>query len=386
MKVLIVHNRYRYRGGEDIVVEHERTLLEERGHTVINYIRHNDEIDIMSRRQKAALLWRTTYSPRTDRGISTLLDAERPDVVHVHNIVPLVTPAVYVACRRAAVPVVQTLHNYRLLCPVGSFFRDGHVCEECPTHGLQRATRHGCYRGSRIQTFAIARMLAKHRRAATWSTLVHRYICLTEFARAKHAGIAPPDRFAVKPNFLPRDPGSGDGEREGAIFLGRLDPIKGIAVLLRAAAITPQVPIRVAGDGPLRDVVARAPGVSYLGPLPSDAALHELRRACVAVLPSVCYEAFPLVLIEAFASGTPVLASRHGPMTELVAEGKTGFLIPPGNSDALGERLHWALTHPEAMREMGRNARAEFETKYTASANYRRLMAIYREAIQCSAA
>jgi glycosyltransferase involved in cell wall biosynthesis len=384
MRVLLVHNYYQQQGGEDVVVENERELLQRQGHLVFTYIRNNGEVNKYSLGKKVSLLWETTYSDPSFRAIKHLIQKVVPDVVHIHNTLPLITPSVYYACEATEAPVVQTLHNYRLLCPVATFFRDRHVCEECIQHSLARSVIYGCYRDSRIQTLAVAHMLAKHRKMGTWWNQIDAYICLTEFARSKFANHLPEEKLFVKPNFLADDPGFSPTDDGYLLFVGRLDQTKGLPVLLSAASKLQKRRIYIAGDGPLRSEVVVNPYVNYLGHLSRENAFTMIRTALALLLPSVWYEGFPMAIVEAFACGKPVIGSRLGSIAELIEEGKTGLLFEPGNGDDVVEKIHWAQEHPEEMRRMGMNARKEYAAKYTAEQNYKILMSIYEHAIENS--
>lgn len=378
MRILIVHNAYRLRGGEDSVMEAEAALLTSRGQTVEMFLRHNDAIEGMSR-IGAAL--NTTWSASVARDFDLALRSFRPDVVHVHNTFPLISPAIYWVAYRLRVPVVQTLHNFRLLCPGALFLREGKVCEDCigrlPWRGVVRA----CYRGSRPASAALAGMLAVHRAAGTWRNKVSRYIALNEFCRAKFvAGGLPAERIVVKPNFVDF-PVSADGERAGLLFVGRLSAEKGVTTLAEAARRVPDVALRVAGSGPEASCLDGIAGVAALGALDGDSVRAEMNRALALVLPSIWYENFPRTLVEAYACGLPVIASRLGALAELVEDGETGLLFEPGNARELAERMTWAQAHPQQMAEMGRKARALYEAEFTADRNYAQLMGIYRDAI-----
>jgi glycosyltransferase involved in cell wall biosynthesis len=378
-RVLLVHNAYRLPGGEDSVVADEAALLARKGHEVIEMRRDNHEADGLGRLRLAA---QTLWSPRTHADTLALLRRHRPSVVHVHNTLPLVSPSLYWACAEAGVPVVQTLHNFRLACPQAMFLREGRVCESCIGRTPWPAVLHGCYRGSRTQTAVVAGMLALHRGLGTWRDKVTRYIALNEFCRAKfvQAGL-PARRIVVKPNFADIPRASSPGARQGFLFVGRLAPEKGIDVLAEAWRGCPGMSLRVAGTGPhVAPLEARA-GVTLLGALSQPDVQTQMRGAVALVLPSLWYENFPRTLVEAFGAGLPVIASRLGAMAELIEPGVTGLLFEPGDAAQLGETLRWADAHPEAMARMGVNARERFDRLYTAEINYTRLIEIYRDAI-----
>ena len=305
-----------------------------------------------------------------------------PDVVHVHNFFPLLTPAIYDACRDAGVPVVQTLHNYRTICAGAMLMRSGRPCEDCIGSSPYRAVLHGCYWDSRPASLAVARMVAMHRRRGTWETKVDRFIALTEFAKNRFvkAGF-PADRIVVKPNFV-EDRTVGEAARGGALFVGRLSPEKGINTLLRAWDGL-DAPLRIAGDGPLLDSLSGADmtNVSVLGRTKPEAVSGEMARAEFLVMPSEWYETFGLVIVEAFCQGLPVIASRLGAMAEIIEDGVTGLHFTPGDAANLAAKVRWAASHPDEMRRMGANARRVYEKKYTPEANYRQLMAIYAAAM-----
>lgn len=384
-KVLFVHNHYQQSGGEDTVFVAEASLLEGQGHRVTRYTVHNDAVRAMSPLQLAL---RTVWSAESYRTVRALIRAERPDLVHVHNTLPLLSPSIYYAARAEGRPVVQTLHNYRLLCPSAIFFRQGRACEDC----LGRtppwpSVRHACYRQSRAATATVTAMLTVHRFLGTWQRMVDVYIALTGFARQKFVqGGLPAEKIVVKPNFVYPDPGPAEGLGDYALFLGRLAPEKGITTLLRGwQQIGHHMPLWIVGDGPLASQVAatvqQVAGVKWLGPQPRDTALALLRRAALVVVPSEWYESFPMVIAEAFAAGRAVVASRLGAMAELIEHGRTGLLFRPGDSEDLAEKVAWAWAHPQALAKMGREARAEYEAKYTAERNYERLIEIYEAAV-----
>lgn len=392
MKILLVHNSYQQPGGEDISTRAEKALLQAAGHRVVEYLRDNDEIIAYGLFKKASLPLRTVWAWDSHREIKALIDRERPDVAHFQNTFPLISPAAYYACREAGVPVVQTLRNFRLLCPGAIFLDRGRLCEACVEHSLWRAVAHGCYRHSRAATTTVALMLAVHRWLGTWTRLVDCYIALTEFGRRKFIeGGLPAEKIAVKANFVLQDPGTRDGRGEHALLVGRLSEEKGLQTLLAAwARLNNRIPLEIVGDGPLRPTPQNDPrhrltgSIHFCGWLSRDRTLAAIKQARFLVFPSECYEGFPVTIAEAFACGVPVVASRLGAMGEIVEDGRTGLHFNPGDAADLAAKVEWAWAHPEEMAAMGRAGRAEFEAKYTAERNYDTLMEIYRRAIQAS--
>lgn len=382
MKVLAVHNRYQRAGGEDVVFEAEAELLESRGHEVVRWVEDNDRIQGAVARVSTALA--AVWNPRSHATLRAMLRRERPDLVHFHNTFPLISPAAHHAAAAEGVPVVQTLHNFRLICPMAQLFRDGSVCEDCVGRRVAwPGVVHACYRGSRVGSAAVATMLALHKGIGTWSSKVDRFIALTEFARSRFVeGGLPADRIRVKPNFLDPDPGMGEGGGGFALFVGRLSPEKGIGTLMSAwERLGGRIPLVVVGEGPEEARLAQPPpGVRWLGPLPRGAVLARMRQARLLVFPSEWYEGYPLVLVEAFAAGTPAVVSDLGAAATIVEEGQTGWRFRPGDPAHLAEVVERAWGRPD-LASIRRRARAEFEAKYTASTNYDRLIEIYGEAL-----
>ena len=379
--VLLVHEYYQQPGGEDEAFAAESGLLEDRGHRVLRYVDHNDRIkDIGS----LSLVRDTIWSSRAYRELRELVRTEKPQVVHFHNTFPLISPAAYYAAKTEGVPVVQTLHNYRLFCTNAYFFRDGHVCEDClgktpPWPGVL----HSCYRGSRAASGTVAAMLTTHRALQTWTKMVDTYIVLTNFARQKFIqGGLPAQKVKVKPHFVGPDPGLGEGRGGYALFVGRLSPEKGVDTLLSAwEYIGGELCLKIVGDGPLTprvtEVARRVSGVEWLGQQPLEEVYRLMGGAHFLVFPSELYETFGRVSIEAFAKGTPVVASRIGAIAELVDHHRTGLHFNPGDPKDLAARVEWILRHPLELARMRREARTEFEAKYTAERNYQMLRRIY---------
>jgi glycosyltransferase involved in cell wall biosynthesis len=374
VRVLVAHNQYQQRGGEDTVVEAEIALLQSHGHSVEIYSRSNDDVGALS---SIALARQTLWSSRTVDDLTVQIRRFRPDVIHVHNTFPLISPSLYWAAERAGVPVVQTLHNFRLMCLNALFLREGKVCEDCMGHLPWRGVARACYRESRAASAALAGMLTLHRGLGTYRNKVARYIALNGFCRNKFIeGGLPAERVAVKPNFVDFD-APETGSRSGVLFVGRLSVEKGVATLAAAMARLPDFSLRVAGDGPESDLLDGVSGIVRLGSLPGDAVRQEMSRAAALVVPSIWYENFPRTIVEAFACGLPVIASRIGALADIVRDGETGLLFEPGNAQDLADKMSWAQANPEHMAEMGRKARAQYEAEFSAEVNYRRLMEIY---------
>jgi glycosyltransferase involved in cell wall biosynthesis len=389
MKILTVHAFYQQPGGEDVVFEVEGRLLSRYGHDVVKLTENNASIQTDSISQSLNLAFRTTWSRTSYHKLADVISHFRPDVAHFHNTFPLISPSVYYACKRAGVPVVQTLHNYRLFCPKASFFRKGRPCEECLDHGLARSVRHGCYRDSRAATAVVASMLSVHRLLRTWADAVDRYVVLSSFARDKfiQAGL-PASKMIVKPNFLEAEPALGAHSGGYALFVGRLTEEKGIATLLEAWTQLSEIALVIAGQGPMQPQIEQhvrqqTPGnVRYAGHVSREEISRLMKDASFLIFPSCWYEGFPMTIIEAYACGTPVIASRLGAMAEIVDDGRTGLHFTPGDADDLARKVEWASAHPKEMRDMGRNARTEYETKYTAERNYKLLLDIYQQVMQ----
>ncbi|CFX22936.1 Glycosyl transferase group 1 [Candidatus Filomicrobium marinum] len=368
MRVLIAHNQYQQLGGEDIVAENECAMLRRAGHSVQLETISNDSIS--GTMAKLAAARRVSYNPAGREWMAERIATFQPDIVQVHNVFPLLTPAVYDACAEAGVPVVQTLHNFRVSCAGGFFLRDNKVCEKCLGGSPYWAVRHRCYRGSLLGSLAVAHMIDSHQRAGTWSKKVDLYFALSDFAKSRFiaAGL-PAERIVVKPNFA-IDPGpASHGSRNGALFVGRLSEEKGVRDLV-AAWVGIDVPLRICGDGPLREELeTQARGnITFVGRIGSDEVRREMARAQFLIIPSIYYENFPMVIAEAYASGLPVLASRIGSLAEIVRHGETGHLFAPGDPIDMQTEVLAALSAPDTLAGMGQRAREIFEREYSEAA------------------
>jgi glycosyltransferase involved in cell wall biosynthesis len=387
MKVIFVHNSYQQRGGEDVVFEQEVELLKSHGHAVVVYRRSNSEIQGRPLLHHIVLAKRAIWASDTRDEVERLIRRERPDLVHVHNTFLMISPSIYSACRDAGVPVVQTLHNYRLLCPGAYLMRNGNTCNQCVRGTLLHSVVHGCYRDSRPATATLALMLALHRTRQTWTTMVDRYIALSKFAvRQFVEGGLPVHKIAVKPNFVQPDPGIGSGPGEYAVFIGRLSPEKGADILLNAwKRVRSSIPLLIIGDGEIREKLkAEFQGdsrVRFCGQMQRAEVFGALKRARFLVVPSRCYESFPVTIAEAYACGIPVIASAMGAMEELVANGRTGLLFRAGDAEHLAEQVEWAWSHADDLEHMRHECRREFELQYSAERNYQLLMAIYNRVL-----
>jgi glycosyltransferase involved in cell wall biosynthesis len=389
MRVLIAHNRYQQSGGEDIVVAAESDMLRAHGHTVDRLNVDNDHIEGALSRITAS--FGSIYSPQSKRLMKGAIEDARPDAVHIHNFFPTLSPSVFYACAEAGVPVIHTLHNYRILCASATLFRDGHVCEECVSRrSIVPGIRHACYRSSRMGSAVAGLGMAFHDQIGTWASKVSAFIALNTFAADKLGSFRiPRDKIFVKPNFA-ADRGLGSGDGSYALFAGRLSAEKGVQTLIDAdAAGELCMDVVLLGDGPLMDDVQRAatrPGSRLIskGFVKHDRILDYMRSARVLIMPSLWYEGLPLVIIEAFSLGLPVIGADVANTGALVQHGETGLLYPAGDHHALSSTLAWYAQNPAAAQYMRQSARAYYLAAHTPEKNYQRLIEIYEGSITSS--
>lgn len=462
MKIIQIHNYYQQVGGEDAVVAAERSMLDEHGHQIVTYYRSNDSIAASSNKllaigQMLKACIQTIWNDRTHSDIRALLRSEKPDIVHCHNTFPLISPSIYWACAKEKVPVVQTLHNYRLLClnaflfkqssqslkvkdvknvqvdkndksiPTSSTCHDfndgstGAICELCVQKKFKWPGIHyRCYRNSLAGSLVVALMLCMHKLLGTWAKRVTAYIALTEFQKKKmiEGGLSA-EKIFVKPNFVDVNTEErGKCQRDAAflsslslcdkpycLFVGRLSAEKGCDVLVRAWAKLQKKLIAndqqlaadliVVGDGPERaslealaaalmpNAQCPAPGsIRFLGHQSKKSVLLLMNNAQFVVSPSICYETFGLVVLEAGIEQTPAIVSQPGTVASLIDDGRTGLLFPMGDVQALADKMDWAFAHLDQMKTMGLAAKKEFIGEFSSEHNYELLIRIYKEAIR----
>jgi glycosyltransferase involved in cell wall biosynthesis len=385
MRVAILHNRYTQRGGEDSVVETEAELLRKAGCEVSLFTVESAAL-ATSRAARLRAGLRARWNGDVVEALARWLARRPADVAHVHNFFPLLSPSAHATLHALGIPVVQTLHNYRLACANGIFLREGRPCEECVAHGPWRAVRYGCWRGSRLATAVWAEATVAHRRRGTWETCVDRFVAPSAFARGKLAlaGI-PAERIVVKPNPVP-DPGEPAPPGRGALYAGRLSPEKGVGLLLDAWRELPGAPpLAIAGGGPeeaaLRERARGLENVRFLGEVPRERVAELLAGAAFAVAPSLCYEAFPVAAAEAMAAGRALVGSDAGALAELVEHGQSGLLFRSGDAASLAAACRLLLEDPALAAALGREARARYEDELAPERSTARLLALYREVI-----
>lgn len=390
-RILQIHNFYQIPGGEDVVVRNEKRLLEEHGHKVYTYYRSNSELNEKGFLGKVLLPFTAVYSFRTYREVKKLIRANQIDIVHVHNTLTMVSPSVFYAAFKCKVPVVQTLHNFRMLCPAGSFFRDNVICEECVEHGMRCAIRHKCYRNSKLQSFVSAAILQIHRFIGTYRRV--NFICLTEFNRKKllesldtKREIVDPKRVYIKPNFTFAEEvvlNKEQPDEEYFLFAGRVEALKGIDIAVKAFEKLPDKKLYVAGNGPMMEEMQRyvkehhIENVKFLGYLQKEEMSEKFYHAKAVIMTSQCYEAFAMTIAEAYSYGVPVIAGRVGNMDGMVQEGITGVKFTYDSAEDLAEKVRRFETMDIA--SLKGNAREFYETRLRPEDNYQKLIKIYED-------
>jgi glycosyltransferase involved in cell wall biosynthesis len=387
--ILVIHNHLRPPSGENSVFEAEKAMLAQHGLELISYERSNHEVERYSTSRKIALPLYVVWSAKSYKEISDLIRRDNPDIAHFHNTFPLISPSAYYACKEQGVPVVQTLHNHRLFCPGGYFLRDGALCRDCVEKGLWCSVKNACYHDSKAQTAWLSAMLYIHRKLGTWTNKVDCYVTLTNFAKElyRSAGL-PQEKIVVKPNFV-HDLRSYMREPESfGMFIGRLGVEKGVETLLHALGKNSRPSFKLVGDGPMKSMLEglkkklNLENIEFCGFKPKEDTLSMLGRASFFVLPSICYEGFPMVVLEAMSLGKPVITTNLGGLPEIIKDGYSGFIVPPGDIDALADKMEILTKDRDLCKRLGQNARREYEEKYTPEKNYRMLMDIYNEVMK----
>lgn len=393
MKILLLHNSHRSgsSSGDDVVFNKEAGLLERYGHNVMRFIVSNDMFDRSGLLEKMLMAFQIPWSIASYINIRHILKKNKPDIVHIHNFFPLLSPSIYYAIKSEGIPVVQTLHDFRIICPMAFLIRNGQICEKCKEVGFRRSVRYGCFKGSRFQTVPVAFMLKLHNWLNTFKEKIDAYICLTEFQKSifLDAGFDK-DKIFVKPNFVEdnyKNYFGNNNENEYVIFIGRLGVEKGLDTLINAWKDLKDVPLKIVGDGPKADKFKtlvrklNIDNIDFLGYKPHDECMSILSEAKFLVMPSVLYETFGLTIVEAFSYAKPVIASNLGAMAEIVENGKTGILFSPGDARDLLKKTRWLWNNTKECYKMGQNARKEYEAKYTPERNYEMLMDIYKKVL-----
>lgn len=384
-RILQVHNFYQIPGGEDVVVRNEKRLLEEHGHKVYTYYRSNAELKEGGKFSKLCVPFTAIYSFKTVREVKKLIKEYQIDIVHVHNTLTMVSPSVFYAAFSCHVPIVQTLHNFRMLCPAGSFFRDNVICEECVQGGLKCAVKHKCYRNSKLQSFVSAAVLKVHRVLGTYRKV--NFICLTEFNRNKLLAlgdIVDAKKIFIKPNFTFAEgiePSNVPEQEEYYLFAGRVEALKGVDIAIKAFEQIPDRKLYIAGTGPMMDEMQayvkehNIQNVKFLGYLQKEDMTEKFYHAKAVIMTSQCYEAFAMTIAEAYSYGVPVIAGRVGNMEGMVQEGVTGVKFTYNSSSDLAEKVkEFEKLDRVTLKE---NAREFYQERLRPEDNYQKLMEIY---------
>lgn len=377
-RILFIHNAYQHRGGEDSVVEDEIRMLTDYGHDVLLYRASNDEINSMG---KIELIFNTFWSSKAYHAVKDILIKFKPDVCHIHNTFPIISPSIYWAISDEKIPIVQTLHNFRLACPQAMFLRNSSICEDCsgkiPWRGVVRA----CYRESHAQTAVLASMITFHRKIKTWSEKIDLYIALNDFCKRKfiEAGL-PEKKLRIKPNFIDNNIKHNENRTDFS-FIGRLSKEKGVQILSDAAKIINSTKISVAGSGPEIEKITGNDHINYLGQIQQDEILKLMSRSIAIIVPSIWYENFPRTVVEAMSCGTPIIASRIGALESIIIDGYNGLLFKPGDPKNLSEKIMYLKNNKDKAIELGNNALKTYKKYYSKEKNYLELISIYQEAI-----
>jgi glycosyltransferase involved in cell wall biosynthesis len=400
VRILLIHNRYRIRAGEDTVFDRETELLRKYGHEIETWTLDNESIASRNPIVQFQLALNTIWSVSSYQQLQHKIQQFRPDIVHVHNILPLLSPAIYYACRDRGVPVVQTIHNYRLGCPAGTYFRAGQICELCQQRSLWQSIRFGCYRNARLQTAVVAGMLQVHRWLGTWHHVVTSYIAISPFLKGKLLALGiPAEKIFLKPNYVSANPinpvlttnqlHTSEHQQFGSyyLFVGRLVEEKGIRTLLEGYQLSRSgFPLTIAGTGELENIVVEAVGqnpmIRYVG-LQTRAQVLELMQGAIALIfPSIWYEGLPVSILEAYSCSLPAIGSNLGAMGHAILPELTGQLFAPADAADLARKITELEANPQKWLSLKQNLKQYVDPAYFADANYHQLMQIYQRTIQ----
>ena len=389
-KVLIVHNYYQVPGGEDTVVANEKKMLEDNGHEVFMYTRHNNEIKKKSFLGKLLLGAQSIFSIRTYREVRRIIRKNKVDIVHVHNTLSLISPSVYYAAFKCNIPVVQTIHNFRLLCPAATLYRDNHICEDCISNGLRCALKHKCYRKSFLQTLISVLIIKINRILGTYKKL--NYICLTEFNKEKllqlnrkNKKIINEDKIFIKPNFvnIERNIIPYEQRKNQFVFVGRLDKLKGINILFDSWKKIEEIKIHntpeliVCGIGPeeefCKEYIIRnnLRHVKLMGFIENFKIMDIISESKALILPTQWYEGFPMTIVESMSCGTPIMGSDIGNVGSLIINDVNGYKFHRNSIDDLVDSIR-------SIKDMTVTIKNTYKDMYTSDTNYRRLSKIYK--------
>lgn len=387
----MVHNFYKQSGGEDNVFFNEYNLLISKGHEVKKYSVSNESINESNFIGKAITGLNSVWSLKSYKHFCELLDKFRPDIVHFHNFFPLISPSAYKACKKYNIPVIQTIHNYRLLCPAGTFMRNGEVCELCLHGSLANAVRHRCYRDSIAQTLPVVAMIETNKLIGTWDKDVDKYICLSEFAKNKFVeGGFSEEKIKVKPNFYNGDKEKVNFTRKKTfVFVGRISKEKGLEYLLKSWELIDksfEFELIIIGDGPEKERLSKQyedySDIVFLGKQPADVVMRHVSETRALIVPSIWYEGFPMTIVEAFSKGTPVIASDIGTMSEIIEDGKNGLKFEVKKEKKLQRAIEQFMLMTNAeLKEIILSTEKNYTNKYSKEINYLQLMNIYNEVL-----
>jgi len=381
LKILQAHNYYQQAGGEDTVVAQEKELLEKNGHQVSTFYKQNDDIENLTKFKKLRMVKDSTWSKNTYKEVDRLLKNKKIDVCHVHNTLPLITPSIYYACKKNKVPVVQTLHNYRLICTNGLLMRDGQICEDCLGRSAYGAIAKKCYRNSAIQTYVVARMLQKNKHMGTWTNQVDAYLCLTEMAKQKFIDHGlPENKLKVKPNFFSIEPKAKNKKEHYLLYAGRVTQNKGLE-LIKKLANDISIKIKIAGDGEMVEEFRNIPTIELLGRKTHEETIDLALNAQAVLFPTTLYEGMPMTIIEAFALKTPIIATEIGASKSMIRNKETGLLFPLNSYPDFYNCVNFCLENPLKVNEIVKQAYQEYVDKYTPESNYKLLLSAYQDVI-----